>query len=140
MALDRGMLATMDEYADAYCAKDIGRLMALFDEGEDISVIGTGQDELCSGREQIQDLFLRNFSEATASRFEWHWRQTTLRGDTGLVSASLTIHLRVDGKPLQVPLRWTVVARRDGDRWLWLHRHASSAAASQEEGGAYPVE
>ena len=46
------VLATLDAYADAYCAKDVGGLMALFDAGDDVSVIGTGADELCAGQAQ----------------------------------------------------------------------------------------
>ena len=40
MTTEDDILATLEEYADAYCAKDIDRLMALFDAGDDISVIG----------------------------------------------------------------------------------------------------
>lgn len=38
--------------------------MAVFDEGDDIRVIGTGADELCVGHDQVKSLFPRNFSEA----------------------------------------------------------------------------
>lgn len=33
------ILATLDDYARSYCAKDIKGLMAVFDTGDDISVI-----------------------------------------------------------------------------------------------------
>ena len=72
MSEESEVLATLDAYADAYCAKDTDVLMALFDTGDDISVIGTGADELCAGRSEIRDLFERNFAAATAHRFEWH--------------------------------------------------------------------
>lgn len=140
MTANDEVLATLDEYAEAYCAKDVDRLMALFDDGDDISVIGTGQDELCTGRSAVRDLFERNFAEATATDFTWHWTQVTARGDTGAIAASLAIGLDMDGRPVEVPLRWTVVLRRQTDgRWLWLHRHASAAAKSQDEGTAYPT-
>lgn len=140
MTVENDLLATLDSYADRYCAKDIDGLMALFDAGDDISVIGTGEDELCAGREQIRDLFQRNFAEATAYEFEWRWRHVTVRGGTAVVATTLTIHLEVDGRRIQVPLRWTVALRRNEDRWLWLHRHASSAAGGQDDGKAYPTE
>ncbi len=73
------MLATLEDYAKAYCAKDIDRLMAVFDEEEDVSLIGTGADELCGARADIRVVFERNFSEATATKFAWHWRHVTLR-------------------------------------------------------------
>ena len=106
--------------------------MELFDDGDDVSLIGTGADELCVGREAIRDVFLRNFSEATATRFEWDWHHTT-------VANTLIIHLDIDAGSLEVPVRWTVSMVRRGGEWRWLHRHASAAAASQKEGAAYPV-
>ncbi len=51
-------LATLNNYADAYCAKDIEALMRVFDVNGHISVIGTGEDELCSGAESVKQLFL----------------------------------------------------------------------------------
>jgi len=135
----RAVLETLEEYAAAYCTKDIERQMAIFDDGDDISVIGTGADELCAGRSDIQALFLRNFSYATATKFQWHWTNVTLRGGCAVVAARLTIHLDTGEGPMQVPVRWTVSMVNKNEKWKWLHRHASTAAGSQEEGNAYPV-
>lgn len=132
------VLATLDDYARAYCAKDIDSLMAVFDESDEISAIGTGADELCAGQAQVRDLFLRNFKEAQANQFEWHWTHSSVVGDHALVAATLTIHIEAGGNELKIPVRWTVVLRRKESRWVWLHRHASTAASSQEEGQAYP--
>ncbi len=133
------VVATLGHYAKAYCAKDTDQLMAIFDPGDDITVIGTGNDELCTGHDQIRDLFNRNFTEATAHRFEHHWIATTIRGNTAVTATTLTIHLDIEGERLQVPVRWTVSLHHDGDKWLWLHRHASSPATTQDEGQAYPT-
>jgi hypothetical protein len=112
--------------------------MSVFDDSDEISVIGTGADELCVGPSQVRELFLRNFAEAQAKRFEWHWIHTSVSGDHAVVAVTLTIHLEIAGNSLRVPVRWTVVLRRRGDRWIWLHRHASTAATGQDEGQAYP--
>ncbi|GMG82281.1 hypothetical protein LNKW23_14940 [Paralimibaculum aggregatum] len=133
------ILATLDEYADAYCAKDRDRLMAIFAEGDAISLIGTGGDELCAGRAAVAAIFERNFREASASRFEWGWRDVAIHGDTGTVAIALAIHLTVDGEAVRVPLRWTVSLARLEAGWKWIHRHASVAASSREEGSAYPA-
>lgn len=138
--MENDVLETLEHYATAYCAKDIDALMALFDEGGDISVIGTGAAELCVGAAAIRELFLRNFAEATAERFQWHWTNVTIREDLAVVAATLAIHLDIEGQKLTVPLRWTVTLRKSGNRWKWLHRHASSAAGSQDDGKAYPTE
>lgn len=138
--MEAEILATLEEYASAYCVKDTDRLMALFEEGDDISIIGTGADELCAGRAAIRELFERNFAEATAERFEWHWTNVTVRGDTAVVATTLTIHLELEGEKIQVPIRWTVALCRKAGGWRWLHRHASAAAGGQQEGAAYPTE
>lgn len=133
------ILATLDEYADAYCAKDLDRLMAVFLEGEEISLIGTGRDELCSDRRSIASVFSRNFDDATANRFEWGWKDVAIHGGAATVAITLVIHLTIDDEAIKVPVRWTVSLVKVGSAWKWVHRHASSAADSQDEGTAYPA-
>ena len=133
------VMATLEEYARTYCSKDIDGLMAVFDDCDEISVIGTGADELCCGRTQVRELFLRNFNEARVHRFDWDWRHATIDGGHAVVAVSLRIDLELDGARSQVPLRWTVSLRRREGRWVWLHRHASSPASDQGDGWAYPT-
>jgi len=135
---DNAITATLDEYANAYCAKDIDSIMRVFDDTDNISVIGTGADELCIGRDAVKDLFLRNFSEATANKFEWDWLDTRISSNHAVISTTLTIHLEYMENQLSVPLRWTVVLKKENDRWVWIHRHASTAASNQDDGQAYP--
>ena len=132
------IMKTLEDYAAAYCAKDIDSLMRVFVDGDDISLIGTGGDELCGGRDAVKKVFLRNFEEATAHQFEWHWSHIIVSGDCAVVAISLTIHLEYQGDDLMVPVRWTVALKKDRGRWAWLHRHASAAASGQDEGQAYP--
>lgn len=138
MAEEHAVMATLEEYAEAYCSKDIERLMGVFADGDDISLIGTGADEFCEGRSEVQSVFVRNFSDATASSFEWHRRHVTVSGTFAVVAIMLTIHLKTEAGPLRVPVRWTVALSQSAGRWRWLHRHASTASAAQEEGTAYP--
>ncbi|MDC9723677.1 MAG: nuclear transport factor 2 family protein [Urechidicola sp.] len=130
---------TLEDYAKAYCAKDINAMMQVFDDTDNISVIGTGASELCVGRDQVRVLFLNNFDEATATKFEWDWIDIRISDDHAVVSVTLTIHLIYKGEDLQVPIRWTVVLKNKNNRWVWIHRNASAAASSQEEGQAYPA-
>lgn len=138
MTDEAAVLATLEEYAEAYCSKDVDRLMALFDDGENISLIGTGGDELCAGRSAIKAVFLRNFSDATATKFAWDWKHVTVTDSNAVVAITLTIHLETQDGLLKVPVRWTVSLVERSGQWRWLHRHASSAAMSQDEGTAYP--
>ncbi|MDO6496854.1 nuclear transport factor 2 family protein [Photobacterium sanguinicancri] len=132
------IVATLEDYAKAYCAKDIDALMLVFDSSEEISVIGTGGDELCSGIKSVKELFLRNFAEATATKFEWGWSNIIVISEgCAVVSQYLTIHVSTKQGAICVPVRWSVVLKK-ADRWLWVHRHASTASDSQLRGCAYP--
>ena len=133
------IFATLDEYAAAYCAKDLDRLMTIFVDGDGISLIGTGADELCSGRMQVAAVFERNFRDATAKQFAWKWKDISVPGTDATVAVTLDIHLDIDGESLTVPVRWTVSLVKVGEDWKWVHRHASAAAGSQDEGAAYPT-
>ncbi len=129
---------TLVQYASAYCDKNIDALMSLFDDSDEISVIGTGADELCTDRGSVRALFLRNFAEAQAKKFQFLWSNIIVSKDHATVAVSLVIHLECQGELVEIPLRWTVVMKYT-DRWVWLHRHASAAAVSQEDGAAYPT-
>ena len=130
--------STLNNYAKAYSDKDIDALMSVFDDSDNISVIGTGSDELCVGREEVRNLFIRNFKEATANKFEWNWIDIRLLENHAVVSVTLTIHLNYNNAQQQVPIRWTVVLKHKNNRWVWIHRNASVASINQDEGMAYP--
>ena len=136
---DAEIRETLEEYARAYCSKDLERLMDIFVPSDEISLIGTGADELCAGKDEVAAIFERNFRDATATRFEWGWRDIAVHGDTGVVAIALRIHLDIGGESLVVPIRWTVVLTRTDIGWKWVHRNASSAATAQDEGTAYPT-
>lgn len=129
---------TLEDYANAYCSKDIDALMNVFDNSDNISVIGTGADELCVGLIKVKNLFLRNFEEARATKFKWNWIDIRISDNHAIVSVTLNIHLVYKGDQINVPVRWTVVLKKNNKRWVWIHRNASIAASNQEEGQAYP--
>jgi len=132
--------STLEAYAKAYCSKDIDAMMNIFDNSDNISVVGTGADELCVGLIEIKDLFLRNFEEATANKFEWNWMDIRLSENHAVVSVILTIYLEYKGDKLKLPIRWTIVLKNKNKKWVWIHRNASIAASNQDDGKAYPNE
>ncbi|MEM7461487.1 MAG: nuclear transport factor 2 family protein [Pseudomonadota bacterium] len=133
-------MATLNEYAEAYCAKDLDRLMTIFVDGEDISLIGTGADELSSGRSAVAAVFERNFRDATATQFEWLWKDVVIHSDAATVAITLNIHLTISDAQSIIPIRWTVSLVKVGNDWKWIHRHASAASSAQNKGSAYPTD
>ncbi len=109
---------TLENYAEAYSSKNIDALMNVFDNSDNISVIGTGSDELCVGRDQVKNLFLRNFGEATAKEFEWNWVDIRISNKHAVASVKLTIHIVYLDEHINVPIRWTVVLKNENEKWL----------------------
>lgn len=130
--------STLEDYAKAYCLKDIDALMTVFDNSDNISVIGTGADELCVGQNEVRNLFLRNFEEATASKFEWGWMDIRISDNHAVISVTLTIYLEHKSNDFKVPIRWTIVLKNKNHKWVWIHRNASTASSNQNDGQAYP--
>ncbi|WP_299122055.1 nuclear transport factor 2 family protein [uncultured Tenacibaculum sp.] len=48
--------STLKNYAEAYYSKDIESMMSVFNDSDNISVIGTGADELCVGQNEFRNL------------------------------------------------------------------------------------
>jgi len=134
----KAIKASLEAYAKAYCSKNIEAMMDLFDNSDNISVIGTGADELCVGLNEVRDLFLRNFEEATATAFNWDWLDIRISENHAVAAVTVTIHLEHNGNELKVPIRWTVVLKNKNGKWVWIHRNASTAASNQDDGQAYP--
>jgi predicted mannosyl-3-phosphoglycerate phosphatase (HAD superfamily) len=56
MTDEEAVLATLEEYSEAYCSKDVDRLMTLFDDGDNISLIGIvmyGRPRCCKGKTDL---------------------------------------------------------------------------------------
>lgn len=122
------ILATFDAYAEAYCAQDLEGVMAVFEAGDAVSVIGPGEADVCAGRAAVTALFEREFEALRVSRIEWVWRNVLANQDYAVVAARLTHHVETVVGPKAAPMRWSVaMTKRDG-AWRWLHRHASLAA------------
>jgi len=51
---------------------------------------------------------LRNFNEATATKFEWNWIDIRKSDDHAVASVTLSIHLKYKEDNLIVPIRWTI--------------------------------
>lgn len=136
----QAVLATLDRYSQLYAAHDVDGIIALFAPDADTVVIGTGADERYLGLDAIRGLFQRNFAESDTADVKWTWRHVVIVGSAAWVAAEADIHVRPSGVETIVPVRWTVIMEKRGERWLWLHRHASVAASGQAMGKAYPTE
>jgi ketosteroid isomerase-like protein len=116
----------MDEAADAYIRGDLRRYLALFDHGDDYTLMPPYGGPTVRGYEPTEEGI-----ETTSQFFSgpgtaaWETEATYAAGDLAVLVGVERQHGVVDGRPEQDwSLRLTLVFRRVGERWQLVHRHA----------------
>ena len=116
----------MDEAADAYIRGDFRHYLALFDHGDDYTLMSPYGGPTVHGfmeTEEGVEATIRFFGGAGEATWETH--ATYAAGALAVLVGVERQHGVVDGRPEQDwSLRLTLVFRRVGDRWQIVHRHA----------------
>jgi len=133
------VLTAMNKYLEAYQKRDIEAVMSLFAPDADQVHFGTGADEKRIGRDQIGLQVKRDWSQTEALAFNLTWHQISTAGSVAWIAAEGLGQGKVGGQAFEFPMRMTGVLEKRGDEWLLVQSHASSPAASQEEGDSVPV-
>lgn len=111
---------------------------------QNLSLIGTGKHELYVNLEAFFAGLERDQEEAQDITFEIldeYYEPRAIGEDTCLVFGTLWARERPDRpKPLLVEMdtRFTLVFRREGDRWLLVHLHHSTPNVDQRREEYYP--
>ena len=136
---EAGVQRVIDQVAEAFEERDIEKMMALFSDGDDLVVIGTGADERKVGKAEARSLFKRDWAQSEASSIIYNWKQVSITGDVAWATADATVYARVAQREIHLPIRLTLVMKRSGARWSIVHWHASVPASGQQSGGAWPM-
>jgi ketosteroid isomerase-like protein len=136
---EAGVMASLEQFKQAYEQRDMARLLELFAPDADVVFFGTGADEKRVGLAEIQKQAERDWSQSEAFSWEWGWSSVSAAGSVAWVAADAVGHARVAGQELHFPLRVTVVLEQRGANWFWLQAHASMPAPEQTEGESFPA-
>ncbi|MDP9221553.1 MAG: nuclear transport factor 2 family protein [Actinomycetota bacterium] len=132
-----GVQRAMDEWAAAYAAKDVERLMGLLASGDDLVLVGTGSDEVCVTRDEIRQQATRDFAQADEVRLDVGKLRVSGRGDVSWAFAEPTVTVRAGGEQIHMAVRLTAVFVREGEDWRMSSAHLSVPSAAQAEGRSY---
>lgn len=136
---EAALMATLEQFKQAYKQRDIERFLALFAPDPDVVLIGTGADEKRVGLAEIQMQAERDWAQSEAISWEWGWSSVSAAGSVTWVAADAIGHIKVAGQEMHLPLRLTGVLEHRGDKWLWVQMHASIPAPEQTEGESFPT-
>jgi ketosteroid isomerase-like protein len=136
---EAAVLATLEEYKQAYEQRDMDRLLALFAPDPDVVLWGTGADEKRMGLAEIRAQAERDWAQSEAFSLEWGWSSVSAAGSVAWVAVDVVGHVRVGGQEVHLPLRVSAVLEHRGARWLWMQAHASLPAPEQAAGDSFPA-
>jgi len=135
------VLTVFKKYMEVYFyERNAHKTFALFDE--EMTVIGTGQDEIAFDFDAIKEFYLRDLSQAPnpISVDYTELSVTVLSQTLGLVNAVVSIKTHIENNPLEMKgLRISVVLRRANNQWRLIHKHVSLPAIVTPKGESYPL-
>ena len=136
---EEAVLASLEQFKQAYAKRDIASLLALVAPDPDVVVIGTGADEKRVGLAEIKAQAERDWSQSASASFELGWYSISAAGSVAWVAADLTGNIKIGEQEIHLPLRMTGVLEQRGEQWLWVQQHLSMPTPDQGEGESWAV-
>lgn len=125
------------QLSSAYEHRDLDAIAHFYDEHA--LVIGTGDDEILQGREQIVADFKRDFDQSLDSNITAEKIAIHVRGDVATAAYFLTVNVSLpNGTLFQSKLRFTAELLKEGHHWIILQSHLSAPLKDQQSGASFP--
>lgn len=130
--------AVLSQLMEAYSKRDLKTILALHAKDKGMVSIGTGADELTIGYADARKMWERDFAQSGWTTATWEWVNVYAKGPVAWVAGELTIKAKVGKNKVTVPLRFTAVLEKRGEKWLLVQTHSSSHDPRQPKGHAFP--
>ena len=126
---DKQPVQMLDEsFAAAMRAGDVDAIVALY--ADDAEIFPPDMQGV-KGKDKIREIFSGMHTNAKVDKFEFHDVTYTTSGDlsVGWGQADLTVTPK-GGSQMTVTIRFSSVAKKIGDKWLYISDHASAPMAA----------
>lgn len=127
---DAAVLATLTTLNDVLARRDLAGFMALFEDNDDILLVGSDAGEVFRGREAVGG-FLKALYGLPFT-FAFDMPEVTVRrkgGHAWLFADGAMVHKRSDGSESRRPYRIVLMMKRHDDAWRWQVFSGSVPAA-----------
>lgn len=120
LAVDPGIESAVRAMNEVCARRDLAGFMALFEDSDDIALVGSDDGEVFRGRSAVAGFVQRLFKLPFSFSFELPSPLVRQRGDTAWVFVDgAMVHAFADGRTRQVPYRITAVLVRLEGGWRW---------------------
>lgn len=115
-------------WIDTFNTRDAARITALY--APDAVLWGTVSQTIRTTHDEILEYFIDSSKKRPDLRMFLGEYHVQLFGDLATNSGYYTSRNPVDGKEVVIPMRFTFMYRREGDRWAIVNHHSSRFAAT----------
>jgi uncharacterized protein (TIGR02246 family) len=127
---DEAVLQTLTAMNDALARRDLAGFMALFEDGDDILLVGSDADEVFHGREAVGGFLKQLYGLPFTFAFDMPTVTIRRKGHHAwLFADGAMVHKRADGSETRRPYRIALVMKRHDDAWRWQLFSGSVPAA-----------
>ena len=118
--------ATLTRMNEVLARRDQAGFLALFDNSDDIMVIGSDVGEVCAGRAGVKGFIQWIYSQKFTFAFDLQKVVVHQEGNFAWVyEDGNMLHVRRDGTSTKIPYRFVLTLVKRGDQWRWQLFHGS---------------
>jgi ketosteroid isomerase-like protein len=106
------------EFADYAKAKNPELILSMFDDSDDIMLVGSDSSEIKHGRKEIRDLVQATLSKPYIINWDFNNAEIFTSNQVAWAFVNNTIMLQnEDGSEIRIPYRLTTVWIKSGEKW-----------------------
>lgn len=117
---DDAVAATLNALNSSLAGRDLPAFMALFEDSDDIVLIGSDVGEVFKGRAAVAGFLKQLF--ALPFLFSFDMPEMTIRRDANMAWVFVDgamVHAGADGATRRMPYRFAIVMVKRGSAWRW---------------------
>jgi uncharacterized protein (TIGR02246 family) len=124
----RSVEAATREWISTFNTRDAARISALY--APDAILWGTVSKTIRTTPEEILEYFIESATKRPKLQMVLGEHIVRVFGDIATTSGYYSSRNPVDGQEVVIPMRFTFMYRRDGDRWMIVNHHSSRFAST----------
>ncbi|MDD5005429.1 MAG: nuclear transport factor 2 family protein [Candidatus Omnitrophica bacterium] len=128
----------VQKFAEAFSERDANTLLGLFADDPDVTLIGSGIDEVRVGIKEIASQFDRDWMQSDGIKSQVKINNVSCAGNVAWTFGETKVQARMHNETVSYYARFTGVFERRKDKWLIMQWHISLPAYEQEEGESWP--
>lgn len=123
-AFKKEIVECVQEYRQAFKAKDIDGIMAMY--AEDAVLMGTGPGERFVGQDEIRNAHMEYFKTFDKEESTLTWYKMGKNGDVVWISGMTHISSFFKNNKHEFAINWTSILSKQDGAWKFVQRHISN--------------